>query len=286
MVKRWVTRMGRNTELGDGCRTMFLPTVGDLAKWWTQNRARYPVMGYYRPWLSILARCRDENAECEWVAGPSVEAVVRQMIQHLGLSVEAVWSDGHWDGPEWLDGWWSIPDLDECPETKDAHVCVEDPSMDAVEASNSMLRQLPDKDQDVLRVFSGPSMDDFIASEVATRDDMLAAGGTDFYGHQNESREPPQSRARKRPGSEIKAKAGFIARGLRTLEEVKRTGDYATAEEVIAQLERMLDGARGRLLEQRVPAELMALAVSVFGSEPAAREWFLRPAMGLNQTRP
>src|SRR5258705_1662697 len=101
MSKRRISRMGRNIELGDGCRTVFLPTVMDLAEWWTQNRARCPVMAYYTQWLDMLPSCRDANEECEFVVGPTVEAVVAVMLCHLRISTEAVWTEGHWDGADW-----------------------------------------------------------------------------------------------------------------------------------------------------------------------------------------
>ena len=41
--------------------------------------------------------------------------------------------------------------------------------------------------------------------------------------------------------------AEFIARGLRSREEARRTGDYVDADEVVAALQRKLDAARARL---------------------------------------
>ncbi len=41
--------------------------------------------------------------------------------------------------------------------------------------------------------------------------------------------------------------AEFIARGLRSREEAKRTGDYVDADAVVATLQRKLDAARARL---------------------------------------
>lgn len=41
--------------------------------------------------------------------------------------------------------------------------------------------------------------------------------------------------------------AEFIARGLRSREEARRTGDYVDADEVLATLQRKLDAARTRL---------------------------------------
>lgn len=41
--------------------------------------------------------------------------------------------------------------------------------------------------------------------------------------------------------------AEFIARGLRSRDEARRTGDYVDADEVVAALQRKLDTARARL---------------------------------------
>ena len=41
--------------------------------------------------------------------------------------------------------------------------------------------------------------------------------------------------------------AEFIARGLRSSEEARRTGDYVDADEVVVALQRKLDAARARL---------------------------------------
>src|SRR5439155_18285048 len=80
--------------------------------------------------------------------------------------------------------------------------------------------------------------------------------------------------------------AEFLDRGQRSLDEAKRTGVYVPAEEVIARLQRKLDDATARFLEQRVPAPLMAAAIEVFGGESTAVEWFMKPAMGLDRARP
>ena len=80
--------------------------------------------------------------------------------------------------------------------------------------------------------------------------------------------------------------AEFPDRGQRSLDEAKRTGVYVPAEEVIARLQRKLDDATSRFLEQRVPAPLMAAAIEVFGGESTAVEWFMKPAMGLDRARP
>ncbi len=40
--------------------------------------------------------------------------------------------------------------------------------------------------------------------------------------------------------------AEFIARGLRSLEDARRTGDYADADAVVKRLQRKLDAARAR----------------------------------------
>jgi Arc/MetJ-type ribon-helix-helix transcriptional regulator len=39
----------------------------------------------------------------------------------------------------------------------------------------------------------------------------------------------------------------FVARGLRSRDEAKRTGDYLDADDVVAGLQRKLDAARARL---------------------------------------
>ena len=44
-----------------------------------------------------------------------------------------------------------------------------------------------------------------------------------------------------------RVQAEFIARGLRSRDEAKRTGDYADADDVVAGLQRKLDSARARL---------------------------------------
>lgn len=44
--------------------------------------------------------------------------------------------------------------------------------------------------------------------------------------------------------------AEFIARGLRSRDEARRTGDYAEADEVIDGLQRKLDLARARLAKK------------------------------------
>jgi hypothetical protein len=44
-----------------------------------------------------------------------------------------------------------------------------------------------------------------------------------------------------------RVQAEFIARGLRSRDEAKRTGDYVDADDVVAALERKLDAARARV---------------------------------------
>ncbi len=44
-----------------------------------------------------------------------------------------------------------------------------------------------------------------------------------------------------------RVQAEFIARGLRSRDEGKRTGDYVDADDVVAALQRKLDAARARL---------------------------------------
>ena len=41
--------------------------------------------------------------------------------------------------------------------------------------------------------------------------------------------------------------AAFIARGLRSLEEARRTGDYVEADEVVREIQSKLDAARARM---------------------------------------
>jgi len=242
--------MRRNAEIGQGCRTVFLPTVASLTEWWVQMRGQYPVMAYYRPGMTMLPSCRDDNEECEWVAGPSVEAVVGQMLLHLGLSVQAAWTGGHWDGAEWIDGWWSIPELNDCPLTEAARLYVSDRSMDSVAASNAMLRQLALRDQDVVGVYVGSQMDGFIADEVVARDDQLRDGGTDFYGHRNEGRKPQPKRVRKNSEGEIKERTNLIRESMLALKNLKHADANCVAtDEVIFELERLLDKARARMLE-------------------------------------
>jgi len=43
----------------------------------------------------------------------------------------------------------------------------------------------------------------------------------------------------------------FLARGLRSLEDARRTGDYVDAEVVVAKLQRKLDNARARIAKPR-----------------------------------
>lgn len=48
-----------------------------------------------------------------------------------------------------------------------------------------------------------------------------------------------------------RAQAEFIARGLRSRDEARRTGDYVDADMVVAALERKLDAARVRIPKKR-----------------------------------
>ncbi|HHY48990.1 MAG TPA: prevent-host-death protein [Alphaproteobacteria bacterium] len=48
-----------------------------------------------------------------------------------------------------------------------------------------------------------------------------------------------------------RAQAEFIARGLRSRDEARRTGDYVDADMVVAALERKLDAARARIPKKR-----------------------------------
>lgn len=45
--------------------------------------------------------------------------------------------------------------------------------------------------------------------------------------------------------------AEFIARGLRSRDEARRTGDYVDADRVLTGLQRKLDAARGKLAKTR-----------------------------------
>jgi hypothetical protein len=47
--------------------------------------------------------------------------------------------------------------------------------------------------------------------------------------------------------------AEFIARGLRSRDEARRNNDYVTADEVLAGLQRKLDGARAGVGRPRTP---------------------------------
>jgi Arc/MetJ-type ribon-helix-helix transcriptional regulator len=48
-----------------------------------------------------------------------------------------------------------------------------------------------------------------------------------------------------------RVQAEFIARGLRSRDEARRTGDYAEADDVVAALQARLDAARVRAAKQR-----------------------------------
>ena len=48
-----------------------------------------------------------------------------------------------------------------------------------------------------------------------------------------------------------RVQAEFIARGLRSRDEAKRTGDYVDADDVVAALQRKLDAARARVAKTR-----------------------------------
>lgn len=48
-----------------------------------------------------------------------------------------------------------------------------------------------------------------------------------------------------------RAQAEFIARGLRSRDEARRTGQYVDADVVVASLQRKLDAARTRLTKSR-----------------------------------
>lgn len=48
-----------------------------------------------------------------------------------------------------------------------------------------------------------------------------------------------------------RAQAEFIARGLRSRDEARRTGDYVDADAVLEGVQRKLDAARARLADKR-----------------------------------
>jgi len=48
-----------------------------------------------------------------------------------------------------------------------------------------------------------------------------------------------------------RVQAEFIARGLRSRDEARRTGEYVDADVVVASLQRKLDAARARLTKSR-----------------------------------
>jgi Arc/MetJ-type ribon-helix-helix transcriptional regulator len=48
-----------------------------------------------------------------------------------------------------------------------------------------------------------------------------------------------------------RVRAEFIARGLLSADEARQTGDYVAADVVIAQLQRKLDMARGRMAKPK-----------------------------------
>jgi predicted transcriptional regulator len=52
-----------------------------------------------------------------------------------------------------------------------------------------------------------------------------------------------------------RVQADFLARGLRSRDEAKRTGDYVDADDVVAGLRGKLDDARARLLKSPKPPE-------------------------------
>jgi predicted transcriptional regulator len=47
----------------------------------------------------------------------------------------------------------------------------------------------------------------------------------------------------------------FVARGLRSRDEAKRTGDYVDADDVVARLQRKLDAAQSRIRQARKTGE-------------------------------
>lgn len=48
-----------------------------------------------------------------------------------------------------------------------------------------------------------------------------------------------------------RVQAEFIARGLRSRDQARRTGDYVDADAVVASLQRKLDAARARVAKKR-----------------------------------
>ncbi len=50
-------------------------------------------------------------------------------------------------------------------------------------------------------------------------------------------------------GHRRRVQAEFIARGLRSLDEARRTGEYVDADVVVGELQRKLEAARARMVK-------------------------------------
>ena len=192
-------RMARNTSLGLGCRTVFASTLEDLGSWWQEHRDQLPVMAYFLPGLSLLPDAPDGMAECEWVAGPTVEAVVATMLHHLAISTEAVWRDGRWDGSDWIGGCWEMVDLERYQETVRDACLLDDERLSATAAESALLRLFPACDQELLRLFIGAEFDEFLKEELVMRGEGL----DEFYGCRAASLAPPRTATRDHPAPRI-----------------------------------------------------------------------------------
>lgn len=178
--------MQRNIPLGDGCRTVYLPTLDAWCAWWRRHRDQYPVIAYFCVNTPMLEPCREEgNDECEWIVGPSVELVVSKMLEHCGLSTRATWHEARRDGTDFLPGYWEIDSLTECEETARgvSSLWVSDTTISSREASAQILRAFGGfGDHYFLRVWVRDAVDRLIDEER----EMRESGSDEYYGHQNE----------------------------------------------------------------------------------------------------
>jgi hypothetical protein len=177
-------RMARNTDLCDGCRTVFLPTLDEFFKWWKANCERYPVMGYFCFGTPLLVAPQDGNDECEWIVGPTVETVVGKMLTHLGMSTTPEWREDTVEEAGFPCGRWELGDVRACPELGDA-ACLasfSDKSVGPEAAAARMLRSIAEGDQYDIRIWEGSSVNRLISSELANK----LSDGVDYYGFQNE----------------------------------------------------------------------------------------------------
>lgn len=179
--------MARNVELGDCCRTVYLPTLADLEAWLDSKAEQYPAMGYYRIDTDLIEQREDEDWECEWIVGPSIEAVVAKMLEYLGVDTRVEWTLPLYpDSPQ--EGAWELMGLHESTnELKEAAVCaaIAGAMWTADEARARMLRSISDGAQDVLRVVSVLEVAEFLADEYLERDQ----GAEVYYGSWNEQRQ-------------------------------------------------------------------------------------------------